>query len=647
MDYAGEAGAPLAVAAAPAVKTQRQGYSESLLKRITGAAKRHFDTRKTRDDKLRDGFFKERSDNLNDTTNQSRRVNFFFPFVTTLLGILYAKAPEIQVEPVDGAGGGQDFLQALWAAGVLTEPTIGAARRFYAETAEAVAEFTFKNADGDDHTGQVIQEALVTGLGIAKHSFDPELGFDRADCLQAHEIYFDPAARFNLKQCRYIVHRSILPVEEAREFFSRKVEELKQLEAQSGPQAVGIFNLKPEFDPASLEGNSELPDADPFREGGADGKEYFAFDEIWCNEGQNGCWVYYVSDALTVDFRMPWPFTLRTYDYPFSILAFNRVGKSLNDAFSDQAVIEGLREIHQRFADFMLKLVERSIAKKVLYNPKFLDSEEAKKIKAAGNELALVALQNVPQDMPLDKIFHLLNLNQGDEVLVEVMADVKKWIDEITGNDELLRGAQTNDMTAEEARIRQDMSMVRVGRRHKQIDTFLSDMTTKRLCIARQKVNPQLVQKIAGDAAATCWELDAEDPNIFLMVYDVSVGAGSTAKQDKQYEIDNLDKVIQKMTGANQLASQMQMPPPFDVIEAIKAQLSKLERNVGRFEIKEGEQAGGAMGQQGAPMQAQQGQQIQQNGPAGGGLSSGLPPPTVQAGHATSPAGPVTQGAAR
>lgn len=609
-------GSPLTLQAGmPAPQDQggntRYGYSTSKLSRIVRAHKSYFDSRKTKDDRQRDEFFKD--ENVGEVPDRVR-VNFTFAFVTVLLSILYSKAPKIQVEPREDAGGGVEFMQALAAAGLLMEQTLAAARREYSDCAEAVLAFTYEHSDSDDHIAQAIQEALITGLGVVKHSFDAELAFERTDCLQAHEIYFDPEARFNLKQCKYVSQSCVMEISAARNFFAQKIAAVKALmqpqaapvgapvggaaggQMQAGmpaPQEQNPFNLKPDFDPMKIAPNEALSDAiaDPNRKDGDDGKEYLRFWEVWCNEGGER-WIYYTTLDASIDFRTPWPFQLRTYDYPFSVLVFNRLGKSLNDAFSEQAVVAGLRGIYQKFADVILKIQERTIGKVVAWDGTKLTDANITDVKKAG-QLRFIKVEN-PGD--IEKLFHVVNFNQGDEVLKDVHQEVKQWIDEITGNDELIRGADdTEQMTATEAKVRDDMSRVRISRRNNIIDRFLSDVVVKRLCIARQKVNPQTVLKIAGDAAALMWELHAAEPDEFLMEFSVNVAAGSTAQRHKEEEVSNLDDVIKRMDWANQQLAATGQPPAFDVIEGVRSLIAILQRNVQRFEVKQGEpmQAGG------------------------------------------------------
>lgn len=586
---AGETSAPLTR------PLERYGYTKQKLSRIVRAHKSYFDSRKTKDDKRREEFF-----NPADENSDTAKANFCFARVAVLLSILYTRAPKKQIEPRTAAGGGQEFVQQLMAAGLLDEPNIGLARRKYADAAETYLDFSFDFTDAGDHVEQCIQEGEITGMGALKHSFDNELQLERWDCLQAHEVYFDPEARFNLKQCKYVSFVATMEISAARKFFTAKVDALKTYpEIAAGTAAPqvpesNVFNLNPNFDPMKIEANETLEEAvsdSKARDETGEGKEFLRFYELWTLEdGQR--WKYYTTHDGSFDFREPWPYQLRTYDHSLSIYVPYRMGKRLDDGFPTQAVIAGLDKLRHLCVEFLQRYQRRAIGKVVIYDKTKIDATSIEKVKSGG-ELVFLGLEGIkPED--IEKLFHTVNFNEGDEVFQEFLRELKEWEDEISGNDELVRGADIKSgTTAKEVEVRDDMSQVRTKRKQGRIDSFLNDALIKRFCIARQKTPPEKVAKIAGDAAGLMWKLHASSPDDLCCEYDISVTAGSTAQRHKEDEVENLDKVTERMDWANQRLMAMNQPPRFDVIEPVKELISKLVRNVERYELKPGDPAQG------------------------------------------------------
>lgn len=634
--------------AAPAVTAGRQGWSEERLGRTVAAALAHFRSQLARDNKLRDMFFK-RIDEDSDVV----KTNFDYAYVSVLLAVLYANAPTIQVEPRENSGGSAEYFAPLMQAGILAEPTLAAAQRSYSDAIEAVLTYTYECADSDAHVSQFLQESIITGLGVLKHSFDADGEIDRTDCLQRHETYFDPDARFELRQCRFVCHSAVMPLDAARLFFAAKRQALYSIwEAQQGQQAQSmptglqggmpgapgagavqsmpagnVFNLDIKWDPGELQANERTPDAVADESGmgiaasaerGPE-KEYVRYYEIWVQENGER-WIYYRTVDKSIDFRMPWPFTLKRSEFPFTLFSVNKRGQNLNDAFSELSVVEALRKVYQRASEFFRRLLERAIGKTLLYDKEAI-GPQIETIKKGG-ELVMVAVDGLANKDP-KRLFSLINFNEGDPVVLEYLGELKRSIDEILGNDELVRGADDQRaMTATEAKVRDDGSRVRLGRRKSLFDGALADMSWKRAIIARQKLSPDLVMKIAGPAAALMWSVHSAEADDFLMEYQISVAAGSTAQRHKEEQVSNYDQIINRMNSINGQRMQMQRPPVFDTVEASKAQLAVMERNVERFVIKPNEMGPPAMQQQ--PMQAGQGQPVQQN------TGAGLQPAAVQ-----------------
>lgn len=602
--------------------------------------------------KWRDDFCAgEASPDLDDKTQtgapdiQENKVlaNYTYSYVTILLSVLYSEAPELQVEPSEKSNVGAEDLMALAQAGMIQATDPYDARRLYAEALEDVLTYTYQCGMGGPKNAMALQEALLCGLGVVKGVFNTETGLDDIEHLKREEVYWDPSARFDSTQAKYVVHTVTMPLEEARAFFAAKVDAAKQILSQEGgvgPDGMPVENnrmmLARDFDPALLEANAMAGEQRDQKDGRdqRDQKDSFRFFELWCKDGPER-WVYYCDDASAkVSFRLPWPFTLSHQAFPFELLDFNKRGERLDDAFSELWIVDGLKKTYQLISLFLRKYTNRMLAKKLLLD-KGLSEDVKAKLLSSATEVEAIEIDNLNEKDP-SKMVHVLNFNEGDKQALEMAEYVKNEFNEILGQDELARGGDDqNQMTAREAVIRNNNAHTRLGRKQRAFDDFLSRVFKMRSSIARQKMDPQKVAMIAGDAAGLMWSVHASHPDDFLAQYEVSIAAGSAGASHQQEMQKTLQQLSQIAQGTNQYLVQMQNPPIFDIKAVSEALVRSIYPNADRFFIKEVEQGPAPMqgppqpGQ--APIQGQQGQQgpQQQQGPLPQGQQGphGPPPP--------------------
>lgn len=537
--------------------------------------------------------------------------NFTFAFISMLMAVLYTEAPTIECDPREGSGQADAHFAPAVQMGLVRD--MATAKRMYADTLEQVLTHDFQRANSAEQNSAALQDALITGLAWTEESWDPGRMTDRLDFFRRHEIYPDPLARFEVRDCRWICKTCLLDVEAARAFFADK----------SPTQRI-----EPNFTLAELTDQRGQLAKDNSPEVSGD-KDMFKFYGIWAKSaaGAPNKIVYLPYNKGDVLTETPWPFTLDKDDFPFTPLRFNKSGQQITDAFSEIHVVSGLRKAQQRMLEFTRKWAERAIGKLWIYDQGIAGVTEAIEKAKKGKELVLQGL-DLKGGKELKDVFHLIDFAQGDtnELAMDLAKDLKNITDEITGQDELTRGAVTHDMTAEEARIRADFGELRNSARGVRWDAAQTNQVEHRAQIARQLMPPEQVAKIAGPQSALLWELHAADPEDFKAEYTVKIAAGSAGLRGKQDKFQRLGGMLQDAMATNQAVGQ----PVFDIVQITLDKMRQYTRNPERYETQPGT-AGGI-----APQQIQA-PDATPNGAAGASPAQPAPRGPVRAGPAAAP----------
>jgi hypothetical protein len=511
---------------------QAPGFGEDDWRKVIEAAEAHAVSTKAETDDLirqfKDGILR---------TSEGGEVsaNFAFSYITMLMAFLMgggAPSPEIEARDVDG-GGGEVFMP-LVQMGMFPNPD--EARRQFADAIEQEQGYAYENAGSEYHNLAALFYGLVQGQGIIKLSYDVERGLDRADALWNSEFYADPNARYCLPQAQYVVQTCVWPLEQARKFF----------------EARGVPKIEPNYKLGQGEGLAEAKQAKDSPEGAL--KDLYKFHEVWAKEGDQRVLMYFegISKKLLAP-KGPWPFRLDRDEFPFSQLCFNRQYLKLTDGFSDLQVTKGLQRSYEASVTFIDKHTKRSRAKKVMADKGMIDDDQMNLLEDP-DDMKFIPVK-VPAGKQLTDCVRVIDFNSGNDADMEVASGLKSIIDEIWGQDELLRGADAGgkEMTAREAMVRDANSKLRTGRRQKILDGFLADQTRKRVMIALQLVAPEKLARIAGPQAALLWSLHGADPEDITAEYSIGVTAGSTSEMHKQERLERMGKFYERAKEANQL----------------------------------------------------------------------------------------------
>lgn len=515
--------------------------------RVVDSAEKHFDTEVKRCSKFvkdyRGSHYTDvRSGDENSEDNLT--ANFIFPGVNIAKALLVTNSPTFEIDPRDGSGASDKHFGPLVQMGLY--PNTDAARRDFADALEDVLTHSYERCHSHDENEAALFDALTRGMGITKESFDVRRGLNRVDCIKRHELYIDPNARHTIRQAQWVCHLITKPIEEARDFFA----------------TLGV-------PPASIEPNYQLSDGKGYEadltkrlsQAESGEKDQYRFYEIWLKDGDDRTCLYLAWSTKRLITRRPWPFRLEIDDFPFSILAFNKQYVQLKDAFSELEVVDGLRKSQERMIRFFDKTTNRSIAKKMLFDNKM--STEAIELLKNPDDFQFVPIDT--KGRGLDGWFKLVEFNSKDEISVDKADKLKSYIDEITGQDEMLRGGSDGkDMTATESEIRDTNNQLRTGLRVKAYDNFMTNQASHGVQIIRQLGDPEKVRAIAGDKAAMLWQLHAADPEDFLCEYTVGVAAGSTGQRAKRERMDRFSRFRQSANEENQNAMQSGKPPIWD-----------------------------------------------------------------------------------
>lgn len=506
----------------------------------------------------------------NDENNVS--ANFDFAHVNMLRALLHTNPPTYEVDPRDAAqasGGVFSLLTQINPQNLLAPPLFkdpDDARRQFADSLELVAQHSFEICGTRLENDAALFDAITRGLGVTKQSFDPQRGLDRADCIKRHELYIDPHARHTIRQAQYVVHTITLPIEEARAFFASK----------------GVTeNIEPNYTLADGKGlNQELAAQDR----NAEEKDLYRFYEIWSKKAEARVLCYYAWSTKAKLAEMPWPFQLEADDFPFALLRFNTQFVRVQDAFSELDVVDGLSKTIEEMVRFHKSSISRGIAKKLLFDPKSIDETTLAQIKNP-KDFQAVALKNMG-GRSLDQVIKVLELNGTSDPAMELYSELKGIKDEITGMDEMIRGAEQRDLTATHAEIVDQMQQLRTGLKSRAFDEFQCTQLRQRVQIARQLMDPEKVRAIAGDNAYWLWLLHAKDADDFLNEYSVGVAAGSSGQLAKKERMQRMARFLAMAKDENASAMQMMQPPIWDTT-AIADEMVREDnvRNPDRFKF--------------------------------------------------------------
>lgn len=567
---AGAMPSPLA-AAEPAVdQGPRLADDAAAIDRILDAADRHYKDEQERSERLVNEYrygYHEGADNKNvtpksgkDSSNDRVQANLTFAHINIQRAELYTYEPGIQVDPEDIAGATEKSFEVLVQLGIYD--SIDHARRDFADALEAELEHSFQRGKTQEENEAAVFDAQARGMGVTKESFDPGRGLDRSDRLWRHEVYFDPHARNSIRQCQYVVQTCIDPIWKARDFFAAK----------------GVTGIEPNHSMAEGEG---LQAAAMEGDGSSAEKDCYKYFEIWINDGGRRTLIYKEGITKRELTRGPWPFQLEVDDFPYSLCVFNRQYVNLQDAFSELEVIATLRRAYDRLVRFLDEQTHRSIAKKILVDAQ-QDPEVIEKLKT-GKTMEVVAVKTLGK--ALDSFVQVLDLNTPNDATMETAQFIKQLADEITGLDEIIRGASSRtDVTATEADIRENNAQRRSAVRAIELDRFLISQLQHRSQIARQLVQPDKIALIAGQKAAMLWSLHAADAEDFVCSYSVTVASGSTGQRARREKLNQLERLRQAGHEENQARISIGLPPAVDTLTImLEAARADNNRNVDRF----------------------------------------------------------------
>lgn len=533
--------------------------------------------------------------------------NYIFKFVTTVLALLYADSPSIDVTPRESSGAASQGLQAVLQSGQLQGITsLKEARELYANTVRQELEYSFECGFGGQKTGAVLQDSLLCGQAWKKVIFDDESGYEDVEFLQREEVFVDPSARFDVSQARYLCHSISMPLREAQEFIAAKMDAARMLHQQAGgeldeegnPIGLDGWNVDASFKLEELTGNwksgealGEVNNSTQSADKDSAQNDEFRFFELWVKEGTER-FVYYSDDKNAFSFKLPWPFTFSHKEFPFAELVFYRKGEKVSDAFSELWVVDGLKRIYQLMTLYMRKRVLRAMAQKLaIKKGVFTDQKDIDKLlDSNGGELAAIEVDTQGQE--LKDIVSVLNFNEGDPVLVEMINILKHQFDEILGADELLQAGENEDgsggkITATEARLRQANAHTRLGRKIGIFDQFQTRVLKLRAAVARQAVSPEKINQIAGPQGALLWSVEATHPDDFHAEYEIGIESGSSGQTHRLQKSAMLKELGQLGMGVNQMMAQTGQAPVFDIREISISTARSIDPNGDKYILPE------------------------------------------------------------
>jgi hypothetical protein len=468
--------------------------------------------------------------------------NFTFSDVSLLMSVLFARDPNIVVSSHNV--GDLPAFDMLVQMGLF--PNATDAQKAYGEVLEKVEDFAWRDTKSAVHVNAALFNAIVTGLGVIKLSFDDSRSMARIDSLGRDEVFIDPAARYDLSQAKYIIQCCVKEKEEAQAFFN-----------SIGSQ----YMVKPNYklsDSETLAGSMAKAN-EP--EGGIEGQRYFRFYEIWVKQPDGSRKILYRDyDKDDYIFSRDWPFILDVDEFPFALLMFNQQYQQVQDAFTDLLTVNGLRIAYENIVEFYRQHVFKSIATKLIYDKAafpdndfdtFLDNED---MKAIGANLG---------DKPLDKVVQAINFNEDAGTIIDLATSLKDIKDEIFGISEIQRGMAGKKLTAKQAGIQDNWGSQRLDRRQKLFDMFLEDILLKRTRVDLLLASSEKIARVVGPPGQLLWDLFDGDIEELHCLYAINVAAGSTGQDAKDKKIESMERAIKLMDSINQT----QPMPVFDTVK--------------------------------------------------------------------------------
>ena len=461
---------------------------------------------------------------LEKSSGSTTKDNRTFPYVNTLLSLLYNKNPDICVTPRTMSGQGIQKLNMIVQLGLAKD--IGDARQIFATTLEEVLTFSYSETSSETSNNAVLFENTCRGLGYSKTSFDPIFLLPRVDACRRDEVFVDPHARCNIDDAKYVIYTPSagLPIEEAQKMFESLGYQGKPLEAN--------FRLA---SADNLEGKAATT-RDP-----SQNDDCFKFCECWSKDGAERWIDYFNWKDKSWLVRVPWPIKLQFNDFPFEDSAFNKQYTVIDDAFSDLEVVEGLRHTQEEFTEYTARHLRRTIAKKVVFDSSAVTDESAKQLKSS-RDMEFVPINTGGK--PVDQCIQVLNFNSAkDDTPFQVADALEAQVDKIDGMSELQQGADMQDqpeLTAEHVRAVDNYSRLKLNRRQQILDNWITKQVRHMAMIARQLVTPEMVDKISGPVAAQIWGMLAPDMEDLTHEYSITIVAGSTGERAKQDKISRL-----------------------------------------------------------------------------------------------------------
>lgn len=525
--------------AAPPTPQMEPAFDATRWRLILSKADAHCEAEQRMWDKFaklyKDGSFELDADS---NTKGGVSANITFAYVNMKVALLMAQAPTIEVEARETDCGNQSFGPLIQAGLFESDEE---ARRQFAEALEMSLAYTYEEAKSAVHNAAILFDATVKGLGISKESYDPIRGIDRIDRVRRCDFFVDPFARYDLSQAQYVVETCMMPIDKAREFFTG--------------MGVDSEKVQPNW---MLADGTDL-DADFARRNQDTSKfDTFKFYEIWHKDGQNRTILYVAKDKASLLHEREWPFQLDVDEFPYTFLAFNQQYTACKDAFTELYTVEGMRQLYEDTVEFINRHTRRVLAKKILLNGAVWTPDKIEQFKNA-KDTEVITLGD--GDTPIEDLtqsYNIVDLNTPADGDVRCVEMAKAIYDEVLGQDELVRGAETKEkMTATEAGIKDENSKLRTGRAQKQIDAFLASQTKHRCMIQRQLLQPDKVACIIGREKALLWAAYAGNSEDLVAEYSIGIQAGSTGERAQQQKFDDL---TQFMMMANNVNASMQAP---------------------------------------------------------------------------------------
>ena len=481
---------------------------------------------------FKDGQFPAEGDN-----GPGASVNETFAYVLMLMASLHSNAPAIEVEPREGGD-----ASAFGPAAQYFQMPPEEIRRTFADTVETFEQYSYEETGSDDTNTVGLFEALVRGEGCVKTGFDPVRQVAVIDSLRRDEVYVDPHARYSLAQADYVIHTVTKKYDAARDFFKEQ----------------GVNIGEPNWNLVEGTGHS----ADMQRLNKPSDKDQFKFYEIWCRKPDGGRHIYYKAyKGQSWLHQRDWPFVLDSDDFPFCFLRFNTQFTQMGDGFTELSVVDGLRRMVEETTEYFRRYTQRARAKKVLLDEAVFDEDMQDRL-LSGRDMECIRIAKGGKAW--DELVHVVDFHSPHDPSPDVAEFFRERKDAILGMDEMLRGAAQKKLTATQADIVDEYGKLRMGRRQKILDGFLTKQTRQRAQIDRQLVPPEKIAKLAGIRPAQIWQAYAGQADDFVSEYSIGIAAGSTGERAKREKIQRLTEHLKMCMELNSRRMQMGAPPSWD-----------------------------------------------------------------------------------